>query len=276
MKTILIPTDFSETSNQTIDYVIELFKNDHCEFYFLHTYAFDISGFNAIEMLQADEDWFEKPKQASIKQLGQLVERCTITYNNTKHEFNVISEYAKLVDSIKTHIEKLNIDLMILSSNGEKSMSTNNQNILAQIRTCPILIVPPQSSICNGLQLTIASNFRQTINTNDIDRFCELLTNTNFKIEILVLDNQNTLSQVVNSNLNVLLEHLKKHIVTPITWQYANSPRELKNYAQSHQNTVMCVVDKKPDVFRKIGLLKSKVISTMMHMRSNTVLTIHQ
>ncbi|MEM5565030.1 universal stress protein [Psychroserpens sp. AS72] len=276
MKSILIPTDFSATSYQTIDYVIELFKNDRCEFYFLNAYTLDIAGLNAIEMLQADDDWYEEPKQESLNKLGELVERHTLKSNNLKHEFNAVSECVKLVDSIKNNIDKLNIDLVILSSSGEKTMTITNQNILAKIRSCPILIVPPQASVCKGLQLTIASNFKQKINTSDIDRFCELLTNTNFKIEILVLENQNTLSKEVASNLETLIIHLKKYIITPIELQYANSPQELKKYAQSHQETVMCVVDKKPDVFRKIGFLKSKVISTMNQMRTNAVLTIHQ
>nr|WP_321227984.1 universal stress protein [uncultured Psychroserpens sp.] len=276
MKTILIPTDFSATSYQTIDYVIELFKNDHCEFYFLNAYTFDVAGLNAIEMLQADDDWFDEPKQESINKLGELVERHTLKSNNLKHEFNAVSECLKLVDSIKNNIDKLNIDLVILSSSGEKTMTITNQSILAKIRSCPILIVPPQASVCKGLQLTIASNFKQKINTSDIDRFCELLTNTNFKIEILVLENQNSLSNEVASNLEILIIHLKKYIITPIELQYASSPQELKNYAQSHQETVMCVIDKKPDLFRKIGLLKSKVISTMEQLRTNTVLTIHQ
>lgn len=276
MKTILIPTDFSATSYQTIDYVVELFKNDHCEFYFLNAYFFDVAGLNAIEMLQADDDWFDEPKQESINKLGELVERHTLKSNNLKHEFNAVSECLKLVDSIKNNIDKLNIDLVILSSSGEKTMTITNQSILAKIRSCPILIVPPQASVCKGLQLTIASNFKQKINTSDIDRFCELLTNTNFKIEILVLENQNSLSNEVASNLEILIIHLKKYIITPIELQYASSPQELKNYAQSHQETVMCVIDRKPDLFRKIGLFKSKVISTMEQLRTNTVLTIHQ
>ena len=86
MKTILIPTDFSATSYQTIDYVIELFENDHCEFYFLNVYTFDVAGLNAIEMLQADDDWFDEPKQESINKLGKLVERHTLKSNNLKHE----------------------------------------------------------------------------------------------------------------------------------------------------------------------------------------------
>ena len=51
---------------------------------------------------------------------------------------------------------------------------------------------------------------------------------------------------------------------------------DLKDYAISHLDDIICIIDKKPDFFRKIGLYKSNVISTLGQLRTNTVLTIHQ
>ncbi|WP_254788362.1 universal stress protein [Cellulophaga baltica] len=38
MKRILIPTDFSHNANNAINYAIELYKRESCEFFILHSY----------------------------------------------------------------------------------------------------------------------------------------------------------------------------------------------------------------------------------------------
>ncbi|MGB5319420.1 universal stress protein, partial [Eudoraea sp.] len=36
---ILLPIDFSKNSRNAIAYAMELFKNEKCKFFFLHTYT---------------------------------------------------------------------------------------------------------------------------------------------------------------------------------------------------------------------------------------------
>ena len=73
MKKILIPIDFKFNSHDAIDYAIRFFKREQCEFYFLNTYTYDISGLNTIDLLQADDDWYDKPKCASEDNLGYCI-----------------------------------------------------------------------------------------------------------------------------------------------------------------------------------------------------------
>jgi len=276
MKKILIPTDFSLSSIQTINNVIQLFKNESCEFYLFNAYTCGTSGLNAIEMLQADDEWFEKPKDESLKQLGKLVELYTFKSNYPKHTFNAISECINLIEGIKNTILKIDADLVILSNTAEKTIGKITENILESIRTCPILIVPPHASNGKHIQLTIASDFKQKINTSEIEKFCKTLDNTNFEIGILVLEEQNTLSNESITNLESLITYLKRYSKTSIDLEYAKSSKDLEDYAISHLDDIICVIDKKPDLFRKIGLYKSNVISTLGQLRTNTVLTIHQ
>lgn len=276
MKKILIPTDFSLNSIQTINNVIQLFKNESCEFYFFNAYTCGASGLNAIEMLQADDEWFEKPKEESLKRLGELVEQYTVKSNNSNHVFNAISECINLIDGIKNNIIKIDADLVILSNTAEKTSGKIAENILESIRICPILIVPPHVSNGELIQLTIASDFKQKINTREIEKFCKTLDNTNFEIGILVLEEQNILSKESITNLESLIICLKRYSKTSIALEYAKSSKDLKDYAISHLDDIICIIDKKPDFFRKMGLYKSNVISTLGQLRTNTVLTIHQ
>ncbi|WP_179345001.1 universal stress protein [Winogradskyella ursingii] len=276
MKKILIPTDFSLNSYRTADYITNLFKNVKCEFYFLNTYRYENSGLNAFEMLQADDEWFERPKKESLKKLGKLITHYTLKSNNDKHSFHAISEHRDIVEGVNDSVNNILIDVLVITGKGTSSLSATTESILEKVRSCPVLIVPPDATACKGLTLTIASDFQQKINTTEIERFIKALENTNTQIGILALKEQNNLSDKAAENLEILLDYLKPLSSKPIDLEFLKPTYRLKDYASNHNNEIMCVVDNKPDLFRKIGILKSNVLSTIAKLNNNTVLTIHQ
>ena len=107
MKKILIPTDFSLNSYQTIDSVLKLFKDNVCDFYFLNTYSYNISGLDALGLLHVDEDWFDKPEEESIRKLGKLIERYTFKSKNAKQYIYTKQEDFK-IKSGSSQIIKIN------------------------------------------------------------------------------------------------------------------------------------------------------------------------
>ncbi len=44
MRTILIPTDFSNNAMHAIEYALQLYKCERTNFYFLHAYADEVYG----------------------------------------------------------------------------------------------------------------------------------------------------------------------------------------------------------------------------------------
>lgn len=276
MKKILIPTDFSLNSYQTVDYITNLFKKENCEFYFLNTYRYESTGLSAIEMLQADDEWFERPKEQSLKKLGKLVTNCTLKSKNVKHSFHAISENRNIVDGLREHIDKIGIDIVVLTSKGLSTLGAKTENILEKVRSCPVLIVPPHATTCNGITLTVASDFQNKINTIEIERFIKALENTNTQISVFVLKEQSTLTDKVAENLETFLGYLKQFSCNAIGLEFLKPAYKLKDYASAHNDEIMCVVDNKPDLLRKIGVVKSKVISTLKKLNGNTVLTVHQ
>lgn len=276
MKKILIPTDFSLNSYQTIDSVLKLFKDKVCDFYFLNTYTYNISGLDALGLLHEDEEWFDKPEEESKEKLGKLIERYTLKSSDSSHGFHAITECSSRLDAIKKHQELLDIDLIILSSGTNENSDRENETILEHVRNCPILLMPAHASIDKKISMTIASDFKQKINTDQIDQFRKSLNGKHVEIGILVLDKQNQLSETVANNLEAFIGYLRQFQNTKTNLEYAKTGSQLKAYASSHANGIMCLVDKKPDLLRKIGLLKSDVISKLKQLNSCTVLTIHQ
>ena len=274
MKKVLIPTDFSLNNFNTIDYTINLFKDVNCDFFFLHAYNYDINDLDAVELLQRDKEWFDKPKDNSLEQLGKLKERFCLSQNNPGHRFQIISECLPILDAIKKNIKGLDIDLVVLSKQLKEKISKRNQIILNKVRNCPILLVPAHAGICNKLNLTIVSDFKN-FNLNDLEKLTLNIRKEKIKISIMILARQ-PLSDEAANNLMLLIVFLKQYQKSPAEISYAVSNNQIASYAQSNQGEIICLVDKKPGVFRKIGLLKSEMISKLEQLRNSTVLAIHQ
>lgn len=271
MKNILIPTDFSKNSYKSINYITELFKNETCAFYFLNVYSYEVGGLDAIEMLKADDAWFEKPGKDSLKKLGDLLEEFEVKNNNIKHEYHIISESLSLVDAIEKQIDARGIDLIALDGN-----AMINKNIINEIRRCPIFVVPAVTSNHKIENLTIASSFLETVKTLEIDVFLEALKNTNFEINILVLGKKENLTHISNKNIELLRSHLENYSDEIVKLKFLENLKDLDVYAVLYPNSILCLVDKKPDLLRKLGLYKSEIISTIEKLDRNPVLTIHQ
>lgn len=276
MKNILIPTDFSLNSYQVIDSVLNLFKNKKCDFYFLNSYAYTVNGLDALELLQADEEWFERPKEESEENLGRLIERYTLKHSGSDHKFHAISEDSNLVSAIKKHQVLLGIDLVILSSGINKCSDKENKLVLEHVRNCPVLLLPATMCVDKNLSITIVSDFKQQINTDQIDCFRLGLGSKKIDIGILVLDEQNKLSETVTNNLENFISYLAQFQNTKINLEYAKSSSQLQTYASLHRDGIMCLVDKKPGFMRRIGLFESDLISKLKQLDSNSILTVHQ
>lgn len=81
-------------------------------------------------MLHTDDDWFDRPKQESLKQLGKLITRYTLKTINPKHTFHAISESRSLEEGIRQNVDELGIDVVILTGNGLEALGITTKNIL--------------------------------------------------------------------------------------------------------------------------------------------------
>lgn len=276
MKKILIPTDSLSFNEQAVDYAIKLFKNEHCDFYFLNTYNYCSNSLDALELLHAEDEWFDEPKEDSLQKLGDLIEKYSLSNNNPKHKFYAISECLDTIKAVEKHIEKQSIDLIILSANKDKKVDKVSTSILNHIRSCPVLFVSSNSEISEVLKITIVSDFQQKVNTEDLELFNIPQVSTNVKIQVFVLGKHEGLSISAKNNVQEFIEYLRATLKISVIVKYITSTDVLVRYANSHTDSIMCIIDKKPDLFRKIGLFNSNVMPTLNYLHGNTVLLLHQ
>lgn len=146
MRTILIPTDFSETAMNAIRYAMELFKYEKSEFIVLNAFADEVYE-NTMEM---DREFFEeykdKMESATEQSLQKVVAEMLQISGNPKHSYNYKALFESLVDGVNDLVDKHNADVVVMGTKGKSNREdvTFGSQTLQVIKyvKCPVIAVP--------------------------------------------------------------------------------------------------------------------------------------
>jgi hypothetical protein len=134
MKNILIITDFSQDSWNSIVYALNLFKDKTIRFFILKSRR-DIN-----------DAPFSENKSNSDKELDLLVDKIEKANLNKKHTFKVIKDNRNIVLATKNQLKTNNIDLIIIGTNDLTSKKVESQNYISEELItkvpCDIMVVP--------------------------------------------------------------------------------------------------------------------------------------
>lgn len=164
MKTILIPTDFSENAYNAIRYGIHLFDGTICRFILLNTYlpvAVD-SEFGIYHPISVH--LIDSAKEISEKNLKQISTQIKDEFPNCNHNFETLSSLNQLADELKYQVENRDIDLIIMGTKGaagikEIFFGSITRNVVKNIDNCPIIIIPKNQEYKPWRNIAFATNF---------------------------------------------------------------------------------------------------------------------
>ncbi len=266
MKKILIPLDLNQNSCDAIDYAVKFFKHEVCDFYFLNTYSYNSNGLNALSLLQADDDWFERPKKESLMVLGRLIKKYSYKNRNEKHQFNAISECADLIDGIKKTIKELNIDILLFLGKKKNDIkitrySKNTERIIENISECPVMVIPEKSHLQKNHEFVLVSNFETEIPIKELSSWAKLLRLVKGEGKIVVFNKVSDLTSVQKTNLGKTLSSIYNLNGTVLPVQYLGPEKDIKQFAHTHSDCILSIADRKPTIWRKLGFEHSQIVN---------------
>ncbi len=147
MKRIILPTDFSDNAYSAICYAINLFKQEECTFYLLHTYTPAIYQAEYVLHSPGQIGLGDIYQENSLTQLKELKKKLIAEHNNKKHTFMVHSAFNTLVDEIVETSMNENADMVIMGTQGatgakEILIGTNTVHVIKKA-CCPVIAIPP-------------------------------------------------------------------------------------------------------------------------------------
>ena len=147
MKSILLPTDFSENSWNAIKYALRFFEKSNSHFYVLHVNrlsniaSVDTSYITTPEVIEKVQTKLAK------KQLRQLLKRISEELpHNKKHKFYTLTDYNFFIESIRNNVQEKNIDMIVMGTKGASGLKkfiigSNTGDIITKV-PCTTLVVP--------------------------------------------------------------------------------------------------------------------------------------
>jgi hypothetical protein len=258
MKNILIPLDFEFSNESAMDYAITLFEQEECHFYFSNSYTYNIEGLNALDLLQADDDWFEKPKYNSEMNLKAIFKKYRGESNLKNHHFNTISKNTYLIEGLRKTIENLDIDLVVLLGKDQsKGNSDHTKRIVQNITECPVMIIPTSAHLQKPQKFVLASSFEVELLKSKLKNCYAWANTAGRSIKIVSLFSKDKMTQTQKVNQNKVYSQIQTFTKYPVSIQYSGASSSLKSFIKSHSDYIITIAERKSNFWTKYGLTQS-------------------
>jgi nucleotide-binding universal stress UspA family protein len=184
MKTILVPTDFSDVSQNAINYASELGKFMNAKIILFHVYSFPIITNEALMMLG-----FEEIEKDCLTELKNIETKIHMQYGESL-SVECVCKCGIPVDEINLYSSNHKVDLIVMGMQGagyltEKIIGSSTTSLIHQ-STCPVLVINKEVKYRNIKKITFACDYAEIENNNILKSMIELARI--FKSHIYVLN----------------------------------------------------------------------------------------
>ena len=250
-KKILLPTDFSENAENAIKYAIELYKNEECDFHILN--VFHTSGFatDNIMVPEVAEIAYKSVKETSEKGLKETLEKFQ-EESLSNHDFFTISNFNSLLHSIDEIVEKENIDLIVMGTQGATNAAdiifgSNTVMVMEEERDCPVLAIPKDVNFKKPKEIVFPTSYNTHYKRRELEHLIKLAFNNKAAIRVLHVEKkkEHQLAPLQKINKELLEEYFEGldysfHLIYNVEVKTA-----LDCFVQSRDSDMIAFINKK-------------------------------
>jgi nucleotide-binding universal stress UspA family protein len=160
MKTILVPTDFSRSANNALDYAVEIAKKEKAKIILLH--AYDIVYISPDTPIQYFDMELTDIKGAAQKRLVKL---SAIVESATKIKCEILNLQGLPVDLIADTVKSKKINLVVMGTKGASGISevligSNTARVIGKAM-CPVIAVPSRARFTGLKKIVFATDYHE-------------------------------------------------------------------------------------------------------------------
>lgn len=229
MRTILIPTDFSEQASYALEVAHQIAKKSGATLKLLNIIEAPGAGsFNSMgEMSTIDP----MDNVFMMEMLNQMKKRMNQVASDPKYSDVGISSEVTVgnpFNSIANEITTSKVDLVVMGSKGssglEETLIGSNTEKVVRRAKCPVLTVKSKMDINNTKNIVFASDFRED-EDNVMDALKQFQTLFDAKLHLVKVNTPNSFSS--DRELKVRMkEFVKRHSLENITYNIYNDAVE--------------------------------------------------
>ncbi|AMC11478.1 hypothetical protein Lupro_09460 [Lutibacter profundi] len=210
MKNILILTDFSKKSWNSILYALSLFHAGNCKFYMLHAQNIHESNFE-----KASPQFLNNKKSKDLKnQFDILIDKIENTQLKGKHTFTPIESEKNILEATRFYVKEKKIDLIVIGTNGlcpneKKQANSISEDIITKVK-CSVLVVPMEARFKGLKEIAFPTDFTNFYEAKLLKNLTNLSNYSEALIRFLFLSKKEvTLNKEQQWNKETLHDYFK-------------------------------------------------------------------
>ncbi|MGB5818974.1 MAG: universal stress protein [Saonia sp.] len=214
MKTILLPTDFSDNAWNAIFYALKLYQAIPCHFYIMHTYdpnPKNVIGARASVRLGMLLESLQKASEAGLAKTERYLEE---NHTHKNHKFEFLSIKNSVHEAIKEVQQKKDIDFIIMGTQGATGakqifMGSNTVKVIRSIRSCPVIAVPEDYNFQTINRIVFPSDYTRFYDQYELLPLIDLASLWKAQIRIFHIAKDFSMISTQELNQKMLGERLK-------------------------------------------------------------------
>jgi nucleotide-binding universal stress UspA family protein len=213
---ILIPTDFSKNATQALHYALELYKNEHCDFYLLNVFSVENNIMDSLMKMDPGSELYESKKLHSENGLAKVYDMIAMSeYENPKHQFKTISVFNNPIEAIKDVVEQKDIEMIVMGTKGEThsratAFGSTSIYVMEKVRNCPVIVVPLTAKTILPKEIVFPTSFKTHYKRRELSYLTDIAKKCDSTIIILhISKTENELDKEQKANKQLLEEILE-------------------------------------------------------------------
>jgi len=255
MKTILLPTDFSQNSLNAINYAMKMFKDVDCTFYVLNVQK--ASSFISDDLMTASPsvNLYQAIIDTAKKSLDNLIQRLEVKYKNSKHEFIPIVDYDNFIDAINQLCKVNKVNLIVMGTKGasglEKVIFGSNTVRVMQRGIVPVIAIPDNYRYKKISRIAFLSNYLTKYKNEDLSALQEIIQSNHSNVNILHVSQDGTMTAVQEKNIKQIDKLFANTSHKFIDLKGEDVFKEVNDYIISNNINLIAMVNKKHSFFER-------------------------
>jgi len=255
---ILLPTDFSKNAWRAINFALELYKDDQCDFYVLNVFSATSNIVDSLLNMEPGSELFETAKAKSESGLSKVLNMLTLKEKqNSKHHFEVISNFNNIVEAIKDIVEKKDIEMIVMGTKGETgsrnvSFGSTATYVMEKVRNCPVIVVPEAAKIELPKEIVFPTSYKTHYKRRELNHLVDIAKKCDSNIAILHVSEQTEFTKEQEEQKKLLTEifagiKYSFHFLT-----YYSVESALNIFVESRGSNMVAFINKKHAFFGSI------------------------
>ena len=256
MKTILLPTDFSKNSLNAINYAMEIFKDESCEFFLLNIQKASSFVSDDLMTMSSSTTIYQTLIDTAKHSIKNLIRTLKKDYNNDKHEFHSVVDYDNFIDGINQICKAQSIDLIVMGTKGATGADRvlfGSNTVRVMQRCCAPVLAIPEGCKYSGLdKIIFTSNYHTLYKEEELQALIHLARIHNSKIEVVHLATEDYLSKDQENNkafLDALFSNVSHEFVD---LDRADLFETIKNYIDNNNIKMLAMMSRKHSFLERL------------------------